>query len=368
MGADFLEKRHGHNRFDDEILCPHHPENIMPIYAWGSNGSGQLGIGHTDDVSIPTLHVDDSSVSEDEGALQGIVAGGNHSLLLYGSGRVVVVVGKDASGLVTAGTGLKGVKLVSATWDASCILTKSEEELITFGRGEHGELGRGVEIKEISDGSSAIDLSAIIPAGVSIIQVSSGVQHTVAVLSNGEVIGWGNGRKGQLGKSADIVWKPRRIISDILFKVKKAVCGHGFTFLVGNPESGQCMVIGQDKFGIQANAPVSVPGWKDIQASWGCIFVLFKDNRLVSWGRNDHGQLAPPNLPEIDQIAIGSEHGLALSKDGKVYAWGWGEHGNCGPDVDAFGDAREAKEIILPTNLAKIKGIGAGCATSWFWT
>lgn len=340
---------------------PPPPPKIMPIYAWGSNGSGQLGIRHSNDVCIPTLCVD-SSVSN-QATLQAIAAGGNHSLLFYDSGQLVVI--GNPSGIVP-GIIFEGIKLCSATWDASCILNESDE-LFTFGTGQHGELGRGSEVKQSTIGCSAIDLSAIVTADTRIIQLSSGVQHTVAVLSNGEVIGWGNGRKGQLGQPVDIVCKPRKI-SDVPFKVKKAVCGHGFTFLVGDSEEGQCMIIGQDKFGIKTNAPTSVPKWRDIEASWGSMFVVFNEDRLLSWGRNDHGQLTPLNLPKIIQISIGSEHGLALAKDDKLYAWGWGEHGNCGPDTDEFGDAKEAKEIVLPPSVTKIKGIGTGCATSWFWT
>jgi len=105
-----------------------------------------------------------------------------------------------------------------------------------------------------------------------------------------------------------------------------------------------------------------------VGASWGSIFILHNDGKLVSWGRDDHGQLTPPQLPPVSKIAIGSEHTLALTAEGEVCAWGWGEHGNCGPgavDGDVKGRWNTvASSKYLPQGSA-ISLVGAGCATSW---
>ncbi|MCJ1393788.1 hypothetical protein MMC18_006664 [Xylographa bjoerkii] len=211
---------------------------------------------------------------------------------------------------------------------------------------------------------------AFMPEDATIIDIASGLQHTIIVLSNGEVYGWGNGRKGQLGEPAGIVSEPRKIDA-VNFKVKRAVCGREFTYLVGDQNRGQHVVLGSDKFCIRSMAPESAMGWKDIGASWGSIFVLHQSGKMISWGRNDHGQLASRGLPLIAKMAVGSEHVLALTADGTVLAWGWGEHGNCGPDVDKEGDAKspwsEIKSLDEEVGQSII-GIGAGCATSWLWT
>jgi protein ATS1 len=191
--------------------------------------------------------------------------------------------------------------------------------------------------------------------------------HTVVVLSNGDAYGWGDGRKGQLGEPAAIVWSPRKI-EGIAFAVKKVACGREFTYLVGDPEGGHHIVLGLNKWNIKTSMPESVGGWKDIGASWGSIYVLYGNGHLLSWGRNDHGQLAPADLPELQNIAIGSEHALGLTLDGKLVAWGWGEHGNCGPELDDDGDVKGRwNEIPLhgAGTLSSASGIGAGCASSW---
>lgn len=333
----------------------------MPIYAWGSNGSGQLGVGHQADLSQPTQSVEIPNASHM--IPKAIAAGGNHTLILDTSGCLHFI--GSASG-VAVETIFQRIKLCSATWDASILYTTSDK-VIVLGKGERGELGCGRNIKDTSGSPIEVDISAANLENAAIVQLASSIHHTVAVLSDGNVIGWGNGRKGQLGEPADIIWEPRKI-SGIGFKVVQAACGQGFTFLVGETKLGQCVVLGHDKFDVKSAAPKFVANWKTVGATWGSVFVLFEDGSLESWGRNDHAQLASPNGSEIAQIALGSEHALAITIDDKLYAWGWGEHGNCGPDTDETGDAKEAKEIKVPTEVSKIQGLAAGCATSWFWT
>ncbi|KAI5286873.1 hypothetical protein KEM54_006439 [Ascosphaera aggregata] len=66
----------------------------MALYAFGSNGSGQLGIGHKDDISTPTkclFRHDDGRISARPQTTSPdipvkIAAGGNHTLVLFSSG------------------------------------------------------------------------------------------------------------------------------------------------------------------------------------------------------------------------------------------------------------------------------------------
>lgn len=135
-------------------------------------------------------------------------------------------------------------------------------------------------------------------------------------------------------------------------------------------------------------------GFEDIGASWHGIYVLVRagtgtgtrartqldnpnlksesdkneDGIIVSWGRNDRGQLPDSTLPSVQRLAVGSEHALVLLADGSVAAFGWGEHGNCGPDTDNRGNVSGFKVISLDASLnghGRVVGVGAGCATSW---
>lgn len=248
--------------------------------------------------------------------------------------------------------------------------------ILSVGSGERGELGRGIGIIAavypcVSFGIGSFPSGTLSRENVpfkGIKDLASGVYHTVVVDADGEVYGWGNGRKGQLGEPAGIIWNPRKI-QGLNFKVTQAACGREFTFLAGDPQVGKYAILGTDKWQLKSHAPTSILGWKDICASWGSIFVLDHSGKITSWGRNDHGQLAPEGLPPVEKIAVGSEHVLALTKIGELLAWGWGEHGNCGPEIDPDGDVKHRWSKIETSGIHKpIAGIGAGCATSWLWT
>lgn len=347
---------------------------ITMLYAFGSNGSGQLAISGKHDAHSPTKCLFDTQDEITEPPLQ-IAAGGNHTLILFTSGAI------DSAGSNLDGRAghssqeSKGkfqrinlapsnprVKLCAGLWEASVVVTTTND-VYTFGNGPRGELGTGIitslQPQKIPD---------FPPAGIIVTDLASCVDHTVVVLSNGDVYGWGNGRKGQLGEPAEILWAPRKIES-LNFKVARAVCGKEFTYLVGDPSQGHHAILGTNKWSVRSNAPAENLDWQDIGASWGSIFVL-KCGKIESWGRNDHGQLAPKNLPDVKFMAVGSEHVLALTKLSKAVSWGWGEHGNCGPETDQKGDVKDGWHEIsvnLPNETTGAQFIAAGCATSFVW-
>ncbi|KAJ6103600.1 hypothetical protein N7486_003822 [Penicillium sp. IBT 16267x] len=459
----------------------------MNLFAFGSNGSGQLGLGHTEDVSTPTQclftspfaasaeNQDQDPVDQSKDKIVQIVAGGNHTLLLTRQGHVYAagcnsdgrcgpdthidlsndqlkansdkiipneeehnilrfqrVILTDATTGCTVGT----FKSVSATWEASILVanvsaqtntpdnhddhTVHTDKVFVQGSAPKGELGLGE--KTLTHGTFVTPGTSIPnfpPLGTTVSALASGMGHSVAILSNGDVYGWGGSRKGQLGeglKGAKIVWSPMQI-SGIPFTATGAVCGREFTVVIGRREKGEFLVLGdkgnwwgvmdvkdfdalrvriRGEEGVGASVDSScVPstsfrggaalwGFEYIGASWHGIYVHMaaraedgssspaaaNENSLVAWGRNDRGQLPPPDLPALDRLAVGSEHVLTLLRDGSVAAFGWGEHGNCGPDTDPHGNvAGMYKVISLPdavyTTGGKVVGVGAGCATSW---
>ncbi|KAL1897097.1 alpha tubulin suppressor [Sporothrix stenoceras] len=354
---------------------------MVTVFALGSNGSGQLGIGHSEDVSIPRniIWTDDNAPA----SISKIAAGGNHSLLLSGDG-VLYWSGDAASGacgILSSGgkptepsfteMNVDGpVRLIAATWEASIFTaldsTGKNTRVFTCGLGEKGELGQGSFV--VRD-PKASQLKNFPPEGTEIVDLSACMGHVVVILDNGNVYGWGNGRKGQLGSPEAIVFEPRKI-EGIDFAVKRAVCGKDFTCLVGESGSGKILVVGQDKWEIKTKAPSKIPGWVDIGAGWGNICILKDDGKILAWGRDDYSQSTPPDDQKASKIAVGSEHVLALLETGDVLAWGWGEHGNCGPLVKKEDNGSKGQRRVVASSKflppgTKISGVGAGCATSW---
>ena len=84
---------------------------------------------------------------------------------------------------------------------------------------------------------------------------------------------------------------------------------------------------------------------KEFFNGYDFVLCLTSDNKLFSWGRNDHGQLGvgsvnlyryySPHLihginNKIIQVCCGERHSLVLTEEGVVYGWGdnrWGQTG-----------------------------------------
>jgi protein ATS1 len=372
------------------------------LFSLGSNGSGQLGIGHQDDVSSPQACIFDNASSfqhlEPDDEIVKVVAGGNHTLVLLSSGAVFAAgsnefgqCGFPASTTTITQTSIyRRVKLTSktadggeevlhfddiaATWEASFFT--SGDVIHVRGRGMKGELGLGAGVTQTTEKANFIVLSEELDGGSSKIEdIRSSMSHTVVLTGDGQVFGWGAGRKGQLGqesKHEKVVWKPRRI--DMPLQAAKVAVGRDFTFVAGEGDRWHWL-LGDDKYereylpDLKTFVIASGESTYDLTASWSNIYALIhSDHQLKGWGRNDRGQLPPDGLPELKSVAAGSEHCVGLTMDGEVVAWGWGEHGNCGPDIDAQANVAGGRWNVLPITLSdseEVAGIGAGCATSF---
>lgn len=355
---------------------------MAAIYAIGSNGSGQLGIGHKEDVSVPKPALFDGPTPPH---IRAVAAGGNHTLILTRSGQIYWSGDSKsgACGVVPQNPGrepsfapmlskefehddAQPVTHVAATWESTIFVRQDKQgknrEAYSCGLGDKGELGQGQFVVRIPSAQRIPDFP---PPDTEIVHLSACMSHVVAVLNDGSVYGWGNGRKGQIGSPDEIVHSPRRL-DGIDFHVKKAVCGKEFTCLIG--EDGQISVLGSDKWGIKSSAPAMVQGWQDIGASWSNIYVLKSDGHVQSWGRDDYSQNVPSDLAKVSNMAVGSEHIVVHLESGEVVAWGWGEHGNCGP-IPSKQTTKGVRNTIASSKYipadAMISTIGAGCATTW---
>lgn len=118
--------------------------------------------------------------------------------------------------------------------------------------------------------------------------MACGQNHTVALRQDGQLYSWGDNKHGQLGLDNEIV---KNIVS---------------------PEK-------IDTHGIEE--PIN------LRTGWTHTSVLNADGRVFAWGRNTYGQLGYPEekknqfwipkrvncYPKIRQLAVGSEHNVALT-------------------------------------------------------
>jgi hypothetical protein len=154
--------------------------------------------------------------------------------------------------------------------------------------------------------------------------IAAGEEHSLALLSNGAVMAWGQNKEGELGDG-----------SEENSPVPIAVCGAG--------EKSPCA---------QHLGEVGA-----IVAGWGYSLALLKGGTVKAWGGNYEGQLgdgsfsreepscscirapvAVSNLSEVGAIAAGDNgtESLALLENGSLMSWGSDRNGALG-DANAEG-------------------------------
>jgi len=165
------------------------------VWAWGQNGSGQLGDGTTTPYSRSTP----LPVSNLTGVVS-VAAGYAHSLAVKSDGTLWAW-GRNVYGQLGDGTttdrltpmpvlGLTGVVTVAAGSGHSLAL-KSDGTLWAWGRNAQGQLG---------DGTTTARLTPVpVPGLTGVVAVAAGERHTLAVKSDGTLWAWGYNLYGRLG-------------------------------------------------------------------------------------------------------------------------------------------------------------------------
>ncbi|GMF36445.1 unnamed protein product [Phytophthora fragariaefolia] len=232
--------------------------------------------------------------------------------------------------------------------------------LLTFGSGDCGQLGHGVE-------GDAADLMVKFPRVVrplmklQIVRVACGGLHSAAITADGEVYTWGCNDDGALGHDEDEN-VPNKVV--------------GF----GPKEAAAVQVVGGDCH----TAVVTLAGKV---YTWGC----YRDKEGKQWcdaasakAAFKQKQTRPFLVKTLDNIAdvrCGSCFNLVRTNDGRVYSWGLGEMGQLGRKVDAemkdsngdykvemvYKEHLQPKPVTLGKDqLPVVKSIGCGSYHSLF--
>lgn len=310
----------------------------MPLYACGSNGNHQLGLGHSEDIEVPTR------VPGVDFGVAKISSGGNHTLILSKEG-LVFAAGSNSEGQcslpqehIRTFTQISSNTFqdIACGWEYSVLL--SDGVVYTCGAGPKGELGR----HEKKSGLTKVDL----PQGV--VRVFSSLDHVVAVYEDGDTYGWGHNKHGKLGKFDKRVWTPVKIGN---WKNAQFALAREYTAVYHDMT---LTILGKS----QATNP---PNSLKMCLMWSSLHFLTKEHTIKSYGNNSHGQLFTYSQSAKD-MTVGSEHGVLLDDQNCVYAWGWGEHGNCG--LQSGNDLTE----LFRTQQETVTLIFGGCATTFIAT
>ena len=174
------------------------------------------------------------------------------------------------------------------------------------------------------------------PAGLTdVVAIAAGYTHSLALKSNGTVVGWGDG----FG-IADIT--PPADLANVM------AIAAGLLHGVALKADGTVVAWGWNDYG-QATVPADLTDVVAISAGGNHSLALKSDGTVVAWGGNDWGQATvPADLSDVVAIAAGGNHSLALKSDGAII--GWGSNGN--------------GEATAPAGLSDVVAISAGTGFS----
>ncbi|XP_038207352.1 ultraviolet-B receptor UVR8 [Zerene cesonia] len=339
---------------------------MLTLWTWGANSHGQLGLDKvSEQVDTPT-----KILLNDCNNVKKIACGGGHTLLLDDDGKLFACGwnSKKQCGLENEVNkfqrvwSLSGIKFtnISCGWDFSCGVT-DDKFLFVWGSNSHGQLGLPKE--QFPESMKPIRLH------VNACAVSMGLRHTAIINSKGEVWITGCNKHGQLGLGKDVLFSDRFQKVPATNKLTHIVCGQNHTlawcseekalYVWGDNKHGQLLLTSDkykkiykpEKIDIDVKQRV-----KKLLSGWTNVLLWLEDGELLTWGRNNYGQLGTdkpfdgsiihiklPDGRQVKDIALGSEHTICLATDNSLWAWGWNEHANTG--------TTSAELVYFPTLL-----------------
>jgi RHS repeat-associated protein len=331
------------------------------IWAWGYNGSGQLGDGTTTTRTVPE-HLSSTSIS----GVVAIAAGSLFSLALKADGTVWAwgdnSVGEQGNGTtsttpITTPTkiaSLAGVTAISAG-ALQGLAIESGGTLWSWGGNADGQVGGTAATVDTPTEQST--------GSASVLAVSAGFLHSTAVLSNADVDSWGYNAYGQLANgtttNADTPtdspgWAETAQLAGGGFHTV-SIRADGTVWAAGLNNDGQ---IGSNSPSGSTSdytaLPVPVAGLSgaatQVTANWEDSGALIGGHAWV-WGDNTYDELgdgtagtsgaysATPEevtttsgpLGGVTDISMSPDglHGLAVA-GGAAYAWGYNGSGQLG--------------------------------------
>jgi len=240
--------------------------------------------------------------------------------------------------------------------EAHTLAVRANGTVLSWGYNFHGELGNGTTN---TTGCYCNPTPGVVPSLTNVVAVSGGLNHSLALKSDGTVWAWGSNANGSLG---DGTTTPRLTPVQVGVRVLDfnniiaidagtfhniALKSDGTVWVWGDNIFGQ---IGDGTSGVGDNrkSPVQVTALSNsilaVSAGRHHSMALTKTGgRIYAWGGNDRGQigngasdgflsspLLVPNIREVAQIQAGYQHSVALRTNGTVSVWGRNDYGQIG--------------------------------------
>src|ERR1700722_19407748 len=314
---------------------------------WGDNTAGELGNDSLAQSDVPVaVHGLTGVVSAAVGGRQDLALLSNGTVLAWGDdtfgelGHGVASSNGDSEHPVAV-PGLTGVTEVAAG-EADSLALLSNGTVVAWGDNRSGQLGDG------TTRSSSVPVAVKGLTGVT--AIAAGGEFNLALLANGTVMSWGTNGNDQLGDGRGGLHQPP---SDVPVPVKDLT---GVSAITAGGQVGAALlsngtVMAWPSFNQPVPAAVAlVAGAKQIAAGFGSFVTLLPDGTVVTWAPTATGFTTPvkvAGLAKVTAIATSAEgcctsflgFSLALLAGGTVKAWGDDALGELGDGSTAASSA-----------------------------
>ena len=327
------------------------------VLTWGSDNSGQLGIGRQTFLAtpqkVPGMNLGATNAAK-------MAAGPYHNAVVKADGTVWTwgdnLAGQLGDGSITAKstpTAVPGINQATAvsTGFAFTMALKSDGSVWTWGSNDSGQLGTGYDATVQDSALSPVKVEGL--DGLQVQSVAAGFAFALAVI-NGYVIAWGDNVGGQLGDGtetptafAQFVFGPSNVVA-VAAGVYHAMAldANGNVWTWGLNTDGR-LGDGTDFHRPYAAQITGLPRIVAIAAGGQHSVALAQDGSVWAWGNNDYLQLGVsgirarlspakvPGLSNIARIKTHYNHNIAIDTTGNAWAWGAGTTGQLGDGTSA---------------------------------
>jgi len=335
------------------------------VWSWGTNNTGQMG----NTVSNSPFPVRVSGVTN----AVGIGAGWNHSLAAQANG-LVFAWGTNDSGQLGNGTtttpsavpvqvtGITNAIAVSGGQSHSLALL-SNGQVMAWGLNSSDQLGKG------STSPSSTNQPILVSNLTGIIKISAGANHSAALDTNGVVWCWGAGSTGRIGNGQTTnVPLPLKVLSNVVDVVA------GYEHTIALKSDGTVWTWGDNangELGIGNTTDQSVPtlvsnlsGVQAITAGFFLSSATLSNGQTYVWGFNNGTVKSPapigdtPAFAKLSSIGSNPNAYLGLTTGGTVWAWGANNLGQ-------FGDETTQSPALTDSLFAPTPSFGAPPPARW---
>ncbi len=342
------------------------------VYTWGRNDHGQIGNRTRDDQSTPLNITHHFNLEHDETIID-IITDDSHVFAVTSMHRLFAwgansrgQLGNDSTSRVTSpldvthALGLSPnetiIKVDTGLYRS--ILLTSAGRVLSWGTNFSGQLGDGTTTER----RTPIDITSMFHLNLNevITDVSSGMNHTLALTSEHRVFAWGSNSMGQLGYALSAPQdEPMDIgfIFDLEFDEHIVAIGASASYSYAMTSTGRLLLWGQNDYGHIGNGTTDTQyGPYDITPTLGLdvddsisnvyagpthMGIITEKGRIFFWGDNTSGGLGNstagdlvtspfdmgsylPLTPgeQILNLSFGSHFSFLVTSHHRVFSWG----------------------------------------------